>query len=216
MHVARLCAGSVLTCLLTAGAGLAFGNGLPDPDPVRVKADLDYLCSADLTGRETGTPGAEKAAAYVAQKMQETGLVPIVAGGAGGVTPYHYPWTYAGGFELSGPRPAGPPSWSVRSGDASDVVGVLPGRDPVLAGEYVFITAHFDHLGTWAGTLYPGADDDASGTAGLLEVMRLLREANPRRTIAFLGVSGEEEGLLGSEAFLAGAPIPIARITTIA
>ena len=59
---------------------------------------------------------------------------------------------------------------------------------------------------------YPGADDDASGTAALLEVMRLLKDANPRRSIAFLGVSGEEEGLLGSEAFLANPPIAVTAI----
>ena len=189
-----------------------FANGLPDPDPVRMKADLEYLCSPDLAGRGTGSPGADKAAAYVAEKMQETGLSPIVAGGFGGVTPYHYPWRDAGWFRPSGPGHALAKPGGLRSGEASDVVGVLPGTDPALAGEYVFVTAHFDHLGTVRGTRYPGADDNASGTAGLLEVMRLLRESGPRRSIAFLGVSGEEEGLLGSEAFLAGKAVPIAAV----
>jgi Zn-dependent M28 family amino/carboxypeptidase len=92
------------------------------------------------------------------------------------------------------------------------VVGVIPGRDPALAGEYVFITAHFDHLGMQGGELHPGADDNASGTSGLLEVMRLLRYTQPKRSIAFLAVSGEEEGLLGSEAFLAQPPVPLKAI----
>ena len=188
----------------------AMGIGLPDPDPVRVKADVEYLASPDLAGRETGTPGDAKAAAYVAQRMQETGLSPIQAGGFGGMTPYHFPWSIDAGFQWRAPdgTVAGP---RLDSGP-SDVVGVIPGWDPALRGEYVFVTAHFDHLGTRLGTLYPGADDNASGTAGLLEVMRLLKDANPRRTIAFLGVDGEEEGLLGSEAFLAGPPIPVAAI----
>jgi hypothetical protein len=202
-----------LAALLVSGVGIARGNGLPDPDPVRVKADLDYLCSTDLAGRATGTLGAAKAAAYLAEKMQETGLTPIVAGGLGGVTPYHYPWTFTGGFfDALRPEREGPRPFTARCDDASDVVGVLQGRDPVLSGEYVFITAHFDHLGMEGGEFHPGADDDASGTAGLLEVMRLLREANPRRTIAFLGLSGEEEGLLGSEAFLADPPLPLGAI----
>ena len=92
------------------------------------------------------------------------------------------------------------------------MTGREPGADPVLRQEYIFVTAHFDHLGRDYETYYPGADDDASGTAGMLEVMRLLKGANPRRTIAFMGVSGEEEGLLGSEAFLLDPPVPTGAI----
>lgn len=194
---------AALAAALAGGLAFAGEIDLPDPDPVRIKADLEHLCSPDLAGRATGTPGAELAAGYLAEKMQESGLAPIRSGGMGGLTPFHYPWTYEA--TLGGPGSAG-------AGQASDVVGVLPGRDPALRGEYVFITAHFDHLGTRWGSLYPGADDNASGSAGLLEVMRLLREADPRRTIAFLGVSGEEEGLLGSEAFLDRPPLPLAAI----
>jgi Zn-dependent M28 family amino/carboxypeptidase len=178
----------------------------PRPDAARIKADLEFLCSPDLTGRETGTPGAEKAAAYVADRMRVAGLTPIKAGGMGGATPYHYQWTYTGGF-----RPGAPVTRAWDEG-ASDVVGVVPGTEPALAGEYVFITAHYDHLGTSWGTMYPGADDNASGTAGLLALMDLLRQAQPRRSLAFLAVSGEEEGLLGSEAFLQDPPLPVATI----
>ena len=194
---------AILSALAIAAVGVAQGHGLPEPDAARMRADLEFLCSVDLTGRETGTAGAEKAAAYVAQKMQEAGALPLRVGGFGGVTPYHYPWALPGGAFHAGTAP---------QGVASDVVGLLHGQDARLAAEFVFITAHLDHLGTHDGTLYPGADDDASGTAGLLEVMRLLREANPRRSIAFLAASGEEEGLLGSEAFLAGMPVAIAAI----
>ena len=177
---------------------------LPPSETARLKADLEFLCSPDLSGRETGTPGAERAAAYIADQMRETGLTPIKAGGMGGVTPYHYTWTYRGDFR-AGLRTQDSPAW----GDgASDVVGVIPGRDPVLSREFVFVTAHFDHLGMSWGSMYPGADDNASGTAGLLALMRLLKDSNPRRSIAFLAVSGEEEGLLGSEAYLEAPPIP--------
>jgi Zn-dependent M28 family amino/carboxypeptidase len=89
---------------------------------------------------------------------------------------------------------------------------VIPGQDPARAGEYVFITAHFDHLGVSWGQIYPGADDNASGTVALMEAMRLLRHCRPKRSLAFLAVSGEEEGLLGSEAFLADPPIPLKAI----
>lgn len=197
---------SALAAILLSAPGLAGRTPLlPEPDPARVKADLDYLASPDLAGRETGTLGAEKAAAYLAEKMQETGLTPIKAGGFGAVTPYHWRWNYLAEVRWS-------LGWGPAFGNASDVVGVIPGGDPGLMGEYVFVTAHFDHLGVQDGTLFPGADDNASGTAGLLEVMRLLRDSNPRRTIAFLGVSGEEEGLLGSDVFLARSPVPIRAI----
>ncbi len=200
----RLLPMALVTVLVLGGAGVAHGDALPEPDPARVKTDLDYLCSADLAGRETGTVGAAKAAAYLAQKMQEAGAVPVRIGGFGGVTPYHFPWRYSGTFGVGHG-----PVWGEQ---ASDVVGEIPGGDPLLAAEYVFVTAHFDHLGSSFGTLYPGADDDASGSAGLLELIRLMRDANPRRTIVFLAASGEEEGLLGSEAFLAARPLPMSDI----
>jgi hypothetical protein len=183
--------------------GMAAGHGqarcLPKPDAARVQADIGFLCGPDLDGRVTGTPGAARAAAFLAGRMGEVGLEPIRAGGFGGATPFHYTWKYDGAAGAS-------------AGPASDVVGVLPGRDPQLRAEYVFLTAHFDHLGRQGGLLYPGADDDASGTAALLELMRLLRDAGPRRSIAFLAVSGEEQGLLGSEAFLRQPPVSVSAI----
>ena len=95
---------------------------------------------------------------------------------------------------------------------ASDVVGVVPGADPKLKDEVVIVSAHHDHLGLEGGVLHPGADDDASGTAGILETARLVRQAKPKRTVLFLSVSGEENGLFGSEAFLANPPLALDRV----
>lgn len=91
----------------------------------------------------------------------------------------------------------------------SNVVALLTGRDPQLRGEYLVVSAHHDHLGLEGGVLHPGADDNASGTAGLLEVARLMAQDPPRRSIIFLSVSGEELGLHGSRAFLAHPPVPL-------
>jgi hypothetical protein len=180
---------------------------LAEPDPARIRTDLEYLCSPDLDGRGTGTEGSRKAGAYLAAKMQESGLEPLRAGGFGGVTPYHVPWTQPmAGWFFQGGTHGLKAAW--RGGETDwNVAGTIPGADQQLRNEYVFITAHFDHLGRDYETYWPGADDDASGTAGILEVMRLLRQASPRRTIAILGISGEEEGLLGSEAFLEDPPL---------
>lgn len=89
-------------------------------------------------------------------------------------------------------------------GQMVNVLGLLPGRDPSARGETVALGAHRDHFGRQAGLLFPGADDNASGTAVLLEVARALREAGvaPRRSLLFLSFSGEEQGLLGSRAYV--------------
>lgn len=93
-----------------------------------------------------------------------------------------------------------------------NVAGLLPGSDPVLKDEIVVLSAHEDHLGMKDGQLHPGADDNASGTAVLMEAARLLKDARPRRSILFLSVSGEELGLFGSRAFVADPPVPLKSI----
>lgn len=85
---------------------------------------------------------------------------------------------------------------------SSNVIAVLPGTDK--KDEYVFITAHYDHLGKRGDKIYYGADDDGSGTASVLEIAEAFEKARdngftPRRTIVFMTVSGEEKGLWGSE-----------------
>ncbi|HYJ84741.1 MAG TPA: M20/M25/M40 family metallo-hydrolase [Pyrinomonadaceae bacterium] len=100
---------------------------------------------------------------------------------------------------------------------AANVIGILDGSDPVLKNEAIVIGAHYDHLGRGgAGSLAPkegdvhhGADDNASGTAGVLEMARLLTAEKPRRTIVFIAFSGEEEGLLGSNYYVNHPVVPI-------
>ena len=89
-----------------------------------------------------------------------------------------------------------------------NVVGAIEGSDPALKSEVVIVSGHYDHLGVdSSGAIYYGADDDASGTAGVLEsarVLALTAAKSPfRRTIFFVGWSGEEEGLLGSRYYVA-------------
>ncbi len=86
--------------------------------------------------------------------------------------------------------------------DASNVIGIVEGSDK--KDEYVFITAHYDHLGKHDGKIYYGADDDGSGTCGVIEMAEAFALAKaagkgPRRTVVFMTVSGEEKGLWGSE-----------------
>ncbi|TKJ31947.1 hypothetical protein CEE39_06670 [bacterium (candidate division B38) B3_B38] len=103
---------------------------------------------------------------------------------------------------------------------AYNVIGILKGSDPKLAEEYIAITAHYDHLGVRqpvnGDSIYNGADDDASGTAGVLELAQafssLPEEARPRRSILFLLVSGEELGLYGSAHYAENPTIPMSQI----
>ncbi|HEY7251412.1 MAG TPA: M28 family peptidase [Methylomirabilota bacterium] len=82
---------------------------------------------------------------------------------------------------------------------AANVIGVLPGTDPMVAGEAVVIGAHYDHLGREGGDVYPGADDNASGTAVVLGLARSLAAAPPARSLVVILFAGEEIGLVGSD-----------------
>lgn len=91
--------------------------------------------------------------------------------------------------------------------EGSNVIGLIEGTDPELKNEYVFITAHYDHLGQVDNVIYHGADDNASGTAGVIEIARAFVEAKnqgigPRRSVVCMLVSGEEKGLLGSKFYV--------------
>ena len=109
--------------------------------------------------------------------------------------------------------------------DAVNVVALLPGSDPALSDEVVLVGAHYDHLGYGGeGTntlapdvraVHPGADDNASGTAGMLEIARRMVTARPARTLVFVAFSGEEEGLLGSSHFVQHPPLPKEKIVAM-
>ena len=102
----------------------------------------------------------------------------------------------------------------------SNVIGILEGSDPLLKNEYVVVGGHLDHLGM-GGThslasdrspaIHPGADDNASGTAGVILAARELAQSGlkPRRSVIFMGFSGEELGLLGSQHYVSHPLVPL-------
>src|ERR1044072_7326663 len=102
---------------------------------------------------------------------------------------------------------------------AYNVVGILEGSDPVLKKEYIVIGAHYDHLGRGgegsfaprSGEIHHGADDNASGTAGVIELARIFSAQKPKlkRTLIFIGFGGEEEGLLGSNYYVNHPLVPL-------
>jgi hypothetical protein len=109
-------------------------------------------------------------------------------------------------------------------GSVANVLARLPGSDPLLDDEVVVVGAHYDHLGGGAfgslaperrGEVHPGADDNASGAAGLLALARSLAVSEPRRTLLFAAFTAEEAGLVGSSHLLENAPVPKERIVAM-
>jgi Zn-dependent M28 family amino/carboxypeptidase len=98
--------------------------------------------------------------------------------------------------------------------NASNVIGIVEGTDK--KDEYVFLTGHYDHLGKHDGKIYYGADDDGSGTVGVIQMAAVFAKAaaeghRPRRTMVFMTVSGEEKGLWGSEYYSDHPIYPLAK-----
>ena len=106
----------------------------------------------------------------------------------------------------------------LETASAPNTIGIVEGSDPILRDEYVVYTAHMDHVGVRAGvsgdSIFNGADDDASGTVGVIELAEAFAQpgAAPRRSIIFMTVSGEEKGLWGSQYFSEHPTVPIGRI----
>ena len=101
---------------------------------------------------------------------------------------------------------------------AENVVGVVEGSDPALRGETVVVGAHYDHLGRESmfatdpkagAVIHPGADDNASGVAAVLELARRVAARPTRRSVIFVAFSGEELGILGSKYFVEHSPLPL-------
>jgi peptidase M28-like protein/PDZ domain-containing protein/PA domain-containing protein len=131
-------------------------------------------------------------------------------------------WTYAKLIQASAAAPGAALATGVRARlavrvepterRADNIIGLLSGTDPALAGAVVVVGAHYDHLGRVNGTVYPGADDNASGTAMVLGLARAFAAAGGApRTMVFVLFSGEELGLLGSAHYVAHPPLPLDR-----
>ncbi|OGU55208.1 MAG: hypothetical protein A2V66_00660 [Ignavibacteria bacterium RBG_13_36_8] len=102
--------------------------------------------------------------------------------------------------------------------ETENVAALLEGSDPQLKNEYIVIGAHLDHVGSQADEIYfPGANDNASGSAGVLEIAEALSQADikPKRSIIFVLFASEELGLNGARYFVNNSPVPIQNITAM-
>jgi hypothetical protein len=165
----------------------------PMPPPVTALDDIRFLSADALAGRMTGSPGADTAAAYLARRFQAVGLQPAAGG-----------WFQT--FTVAKQAPVAQHA-HVGGLTGKNVIGLLPGHDPVRRNETVIVGAHYDHLGLGGfgsldpdstGKVHNGADDNASGSAMLIQIAQRLVQFRPARTVLFIAFSGEELGLLGS------------------
>lgn len=170
----------------------------PGPiDPQRYRAHVAALSSVEMEGRRIGTEGGRRAIAFMTEGFRAAGLSPAPRFD-GFVQPYRH-------------------RWDGRT-EGGNVVAVLPGRDPALAHEVVVVSAHHDHLGFnrdsgcpkgRRGTrLRPGANDNATGSAALLELAHVFgaRAGELRRTLVFVSTDGEECGCTGVKHYVHEAP----------
>ena len=102
---------------------------------------------------------------------------------------------------------------ATRAEKAFNVVAVLEGEDPVLRDEFLTISSHHDHNTPREGRIFPGADDNISGGAGMFEVAEALSIAKPKRSVIFVWNTAEERGLIGSYTFVQHCPVPVEKIS---
>ena len=207
----RLAPAFGLGATLAACASAPYANSplTASADSARVRSDIAFLASDALEGRGTGTPGNDSAAAFAARRYATLGLRPLSPGYLQPFEARSAMLAHAGGLA------------AVRT---QNVVAFLPGSDPGLRGQTIVIGAHIDHLGrSPVSSLDPeagdairnGADDNASGSAAVLELARLFSARPTRRSVLFVNFSGEELGLLGSQYFVEHSPVPIDSIVAM-
>lgn len=189
----------MLTALLIPTASPRSANGQPD-EAIRAedaKRHVGALADDTLEGREGGSRGGRAAGAYIADVLRGAGI-----------------------------RPAGDEgSYFQRFGAMRNVLAIVPGGDPSVAGEIVVVGAHYDHVGYGTsansngpvGFIHNGADDNASGVAGVLEIAAALAgmDERPRRGVLLALWDGEEKGLLGSRHFLRVRPASLRSVKPV-
>jgi|SRR5215217_3771748 len=163
---------------------LAVSSALAAPGDKAVE-DIRILSADDMQGRLVGSPGGAKARAYIDGRLREIGLTVV-----------EQPFIFKG-----------------RDGKPISGVNLIARVDGTAkGGKAMVVTAHYDHLGIQDGQIFNGADDNASGVAGLLAVAEGFKAAPPKHTVYIVALDGEETGLRGARAFVETPPVSLADI----
>jgi hypothetical protein len=196
-RVGFVCVGAIISGLFFAQLAIAIEltTALDAINASDIKVHIDILADDSFEGREAGTPGGRAAGDYLIEQLEGYKLKPAGVQGS-----YYQP---------------------VR-GNCRNILAILEGSDPDRKQEFVILGAHYDHVGYGTrktsfgplGVIHNGADDNASGVAGILEVIEgfLALGRKPRRSILFAFWDGEEQGLWGSKHWTADPTVPLDRV----
>ena len=160
-------------------------------DSERLMSTVATLADPKFAGRAAGSPGGVAARAWILERFKAIGLQPVSGS-------YVFPFKFSR------------KSMTSLDGEGANVLGMCVGKDITLP--FFVVSAHYDHLGVRDGVVYPGADDNASGVAVILEVAAYCQKNPLRRSIVFAAFDAEEGGLNGSRVFVATPPVPKERI----
>ena len=179
-------------CLLSLALALALQTQAQQQDDMRQA--VEYLASQQLGGRYPGTAGDTLASEFIAKKLHSLKLKPVVKGKK--YKGYYNDFTYGKDVQRT----------------THNILAVIPGTDKQLKHEYIVVGSHYDHLGMGgqgSGSrrpdtlgVHPGADDNASGDAVVLELAKHFKKARQPRSIIIAFFGAEEQGLVGSKNFL--------------
>ena len=161
-----------------------------------MKQTVEYLASQELGGRFPATVGDTLASEYIVSQLRRLKLKPVIKGKK--KIGYYHDFTYGKTQE--------------EERTTHNIIAVLPGKDKQLKHEYIVVGSHYDHLGMGgkgSGSrrpdtlgVHPGADDNASGDAVVLELAKYFKKTRSPRSIIFAFFGAEEQGLIGSKNFL--------------
>lgn len=154
-------------------------------DAVKLLNDVEYLASDEREGRSPLRPSIEQTRAYVETQFRRSGLVPIRD-------------SFRQDFQIT-------ERGTERKVAGVNFVGQIKGKKRL--DKYIVITAHYDHLGIRNGSVYNGADDNASGTAALFAIAEYFAKETPQHSLIFVAFDAEEMGLLGATEFVANPPV---------
>ncbi|CAN5769984.1 hypothetical protein BH23GEM9_BH23GEM9_22110 [soil metagenome] len=152
-------------------------------DTVQLIRDLSVLAHDSMEGRLVGTPGSVRAQRFLVRRFTDTGLQRFGTG-------YTHPFTFTRREQQM---------------QGVNMIGFV--RGSARPDRHIVITAHYDHLGIRDGEIFPGADDNASGTAGLIALADYFVRNPPRHSMVFVAFDAEEGGLQGARAFVANPPV---------
>ncbi len=179
----------------------------------KIKSHIEKLSSKEFQGRRAGTKGEGETILYLAQELKKYQIKPW---GDNETYFQTFPLPVTDLQQVGKRTEFYIKENSYRSQLVADnVLGLIESRSN--PEEYILLSAHLDHLGVWQGELYPGANDNASGVAAILEIARILslQKASLPYSVIVAFWSGEEMGLLGSRYFVNNPPVDLSKIKLV-